>query len=71
MGGCEGSAAREALRHKSVEKVAMCDIDQVYIYIRIIAIIKLLSLRIFLLWEKLNKFVDIDDAPCFNFPGTI
>ncbi|XP_055830803.1 thermospermine synthase ACAULIS5-like [Solanum dulcamara] len=28
MGGGEGSAAREALRHKSVEKVVMCDIDQ-------------------------------------------
>lgn len=31
MGGGEGSAAREALRHRSVEKVVMCDIDQVYI----------------------------------------
>ncbi|KAL0330485.1 UNVERIFIED_CONTAM: Thermospermine synthase ACAULIS5 [Sesamum radiatum] len=28
MGGGEGSAAREALRHKSIEKVVMCDIDQ-------------------------------------------
>lgn len=30
MGGGEGSAAREALRHKSIEKVVMCDIDQVW-----------------------------------------
>ncbi|GMN63239.1 hypothetical protein TIFTF001_032372 [Ficus carica] len=28
MGGGEGSTAREALKHKSVEKVVMCDIDQ-------------------------------------------
>ncbi|XVF89029.1 hypothetical protein PTKIN_Ptkin19aG0098400 [Pterospermum kingtungense] len=28
MGGGEGSAAREALRHKSIEEVVMCDIDQ-------------------------------------------
>lgn len=30
MGGGEGSAAREALKHKSIEKVVMCDIDQVF-----------------------------------------
>lgn len=29
MGGGEGSSAREALKHKSMEKVVMCDIDQV------------------------------------------
>lgn len=29
MGGGEGSSAREALKHKSLEKVVMCDIDQV------------------------------------------
>ena len=29
MGGGEGSAAREALKHKSMERVVMCDIDQV------------------------------------------
>ncbi|KAM7493509.1 hypothetical protein LguiB_028118 [Lonicera macranthoides] len=28
MGGGEGSAAREALRHTAIEKVVMCDIDQ-------------------------------------------
>ncbi|XP_021855783.2 thermospermine synthase ACAULIS5 [Spinacia oleracea] len=28
MGGGEGSAAREALKHKSIDKVVMCDIDQ-------------------------------------------
>ncbi|KAI7988432.1 Thermospermine synthase ACAULIS5 [Camellia lanceoleosa] len=28
MGGGEGSAAREALKHRAVEKVVMCDIDQ-------------------------------------------
>lgn len=28
MGGGEGSAAREALKHKSIEKVVMCDIDK-------------------------------------------
>ncbi|XP_061374890.1 thermospermine synthase ACAULIS5-like [Gastrolobium bilobum] len=28
MGGGEGSAAREALKHKSMETVVMCDIDQ-------------------------------------------
>lgn len=33
MGGGEGSAAREALRHKSMEKVVMCDIDQVNLFI--------------------------------------
>ncbi|GAQ87780.1 spermine synthase [Klebsormidium nitens] len=31
MGGGEGSTAREALRHKSVEKVVMVDIDQVVV----------------------------------------
>lgn len=31
MGGGEGSTAREALRHKSVKKVVMCDIDKVKI----------------------------------------
>lgn len=29
MGGGEGSTAREAIKHKSIEKVIMCDIDQV------------------------------------------
>lgn len=29
MGGGEGSTARELLRHKTVEKVIMCDIDEV------------------------------------------
>jgi spermidine synthase len=29
MGGGEGSTAREALRHRSVEEVVMCDIDKV------------------------------------------
>jgi thermospermine synthase len=29
MGGGEGSTAREALKHLSVKKVVMCDIDQV------------------------------------------
>ena len=29
MGGGEGSAAREALRHKTVQRVVMCDIDEV------------------------------------------
>ncbi|KAL0735490.1 hypothetical protein Bca4012_011700 [Brassica carinata] len=28
MGGGEGSAAREILKHKTIEKVVMCDIDQ-------------------------------------------
>ncbi|CAA2963828.1 thermospermine synthase ACAULIS5 [Olea europaea subsp. europaea] len=28
MGGGEGSAAREAFKHKSLDKVVMCDIDQ-------------------------------------------
>ncbi|XP_057718432.1 thermospermine synthase ACAULIS5 [Arachis stenosperma] len=28
MGGGEGSAAREALKHKTIDKVVMCDIDQ-------------------------------------------
>uniref|UniRef100_M8BWC9 thermospermine synthase n=1 Tax=Aegilops tauschii TaxID=37682 RepID=M8BWC9_AEGTA len=28
MGGSEGSAAREALRHKTVQRVVMCDIDE-------------------------------------------
>lgn len=31
MGGGEGSTARELLRHKTIEKVVMCDIDQVLI----------------------------------------
>ena len=31
MGGGEGSTAREILRHWSVEKVIMCDIDEVNI----------------------------------------
>lgn len=31
MGGGEGSAARESLKHKSIEKIVMCDIDQVII----------------------------------------
>lgn len=29
MGGGEGSAAREALKHKSMDRIVMCDIDQV------------------------------------------
>lgn len=29
MGGGEGSTAREILRHRTVERVVMCDIDQV------------------------------------------
>lgn len=29
MGGGEGSTAREILRHKTVQKLVMCDIDQV------------------------------------------
>lgn len=29
MGGGEGSAARELFRHKTIEGVVMCDIDQV------------------------------------------
>ncbi|XP_004288972.1 PREDICTED: thermospermine synthase ACAULIS5-like [Fragaria vesca subsp. vesca] len=31
MGGGEGSTAREALKHKGVEKVIMCDIDEVVV----------------------------------------
>lgn len=30
MGGSQGSTAREALKHKDLEKVVMCDIDKVY-----------------------------------------
>lgn len=33
MGGGEGSSAREALKHKSMEKVVMCDIDKVRLLI--------------------------------------
>lgn len=33
MGGGEGSAAREVLRHNTVQRVVMCDIDQVRIVI--------------------------------------
>jgi thermospermine synthase len=29
MGGGEGSAARETLKHKTVQRVVMCDIDEV------------------------------------------
>jgi thermospermine synthase len=29
MGGGEGSTAREILRHKTIDKVTMCDIDEV------------------------------------------
>lgn len=29
MGGGEGSTAREILRHNTVQKVIMCDIDEV------------------------------------------
>lgn len=29
MGGGEGSSAREALKHNTIDKVVMCDIDQV------------------------------------------
>ncbi|KAK4337963.1 hypothetical protein RND71_042450 [Anisodus tanguticus] len=32
MGGGEGSAAREALKHCSIQKVVMSEIDQVMIY---------------------------------------
>jgi spermidine synthase len=31
MGGGEGSAAREVLRHNTVQRVVMCDIDQVHV----------------------------------------
>lgn len=30
MGGGEGSTVREALKHKDIEKVVMCDIDKVW-----------------------------------------
>lgn len=33
MGGGEGSTAREILRHKTVEKVVMCDIDEVIAFV--------------------------------------
>jgi len=29
MGGGEGSTARELLRHRTIDKVVMCDIDEV------------------------------------------
>lgn len=29
MGGGEGSAVREAIKHKLIEKMIMCDIDEV------------------------------------------
>lgn len=29
MGGGEGSTAREVLKHKTIKKVVMCDIDKV------------------------------------------
>lgn len=32
MGGGEGSTAREILRHETVEKVIMCDIDEVLFF---------------------------------------
>lgn len=32
MGGGEGSTAREILRHQTVEKVVMCDIDEVLFF---------------------------------------
>lgn len=32
MGGGEGSTARETLKHKTLDKVVMCDIDQVNEY---------------------------------------
>lgn len=35
MGGGEGSTARELLRHKTVDKVVMCDIDEVSLYFRL------------------------------------
>ncbi|KAK4774320.1 hypothetical protein SAY86_009255 [Trapa natans] len=28
MGGAEGSTAREAIKHKTIEKVVMCDLDK-------------------------------------------
>ncbi|PKU73809.1 Thermospermine synthase ACAULIS5 [Dendrobium catenatum] len=31
MGGGEGSAAREALKHRTIERVVMCDIDEVVV----------------------------------------
>ncbi|KAJ7520590.1 hypothetical protein O6H91_19G012100 [Diphasiastrum complanatum] len=34
MGGGEGSTAREALKHKSIKKVVMCDIDKVVDFCR-------------------------------------
>lgn len=53
MGGGEGSAAREALRHKSMEKVVMCDIDQVNYLQREI---KKLSLNFILLVNNTRLF---------------
>lgn len=35
MGGGEGSTARELLRYKAVEKVVMCDIDEVKILLHL------------------------------------
>ena len=39
MGGGEGSTARELLRHKTVENVAMCDIDEVNFHVLNILVI--------------------------------
>ena len=44
MGGGEGSTARELLRHNTVVKVVMCDIDEV-------------TLSHFLSLSQTNKFV--------------
>lgn len=33
MGGGEGSTAREILRHRTVERVVMCDIDEVCLFV--------------------------------------
>jgi spermidine synthase len=57
MGGGEGSAAREALKHKSLEKVVMCDIDQVPHSLNQI------YLFIFLLLNKSDIYLEIGIFP--------
>lgn len=50
MGGGEGSSAREALKHKSMEKVVMCDIDKV-------RLLQIFITHIFLAVPQIEKLI--------------
>ncbi|XP_013608364.1 PREDICTED: thermospermine synthase ACAULIS5-like [Brassica oleracea var. oleracea] len=66
MGGGEGSASREILKHKTIEKVVMCDIDQEVVdFCRRFLTVKSVSLKATAFCNKKLELV-IKDAKQFT-----